>query len=242
MARIVIISLLIFYGNTAFSQPWRDSLNAARGSYKSGDYKTSYRQYRSTQKIAPEGIDVSQEAGQAAYRAGKYEEAEKLFSQVEQRRQSAERQSMAENNVGAAKMKAKDLKGAEESFKDALRKNPGNEKARQNLAEVKRLQKQQQQKEQQNQQNQQNQNQQNQNQQNQNQQNQQNQQSQQQQNQQQRQQSGGSEQPVNRNAPKLGDKQTERKLDELMKRERQTKRQMGGNKQTGNGESSSQDW
>jgi Ca-activated chloride channel family protein len=253
MKWLVLIGFLVtvFATGTAWSQEWRDSLNHARNLYKNGKYKEALKYYKSAERLAPNDVDLSEEKGQSAYRAGNYKEAEQAYSTATVRQKDKKRKVAAYNNLGNSRMRQENYGGAEEAFKEALRLDPSNEKARQLLAEAKRLRREKQEKEQKQQQEQQ-----------QNQNNpQQNQGDQQKGNQQQKQQSGQGQQKnqqseqsgkagdqqkqgesAGKEQKKLADKQTERKLDELMRQEMDAKKRIDGSKGTSNGKKAKKDW
>jgi Ca-activated chloride channel homolog len=256
MKCIVLIGVLVaaFAANNGWSQEWRDSLNRARNLYKNGSYKEALKYYKSAEQLAPNDVDLSEEKGQSAYRAGDYREAERAFSMATIRQKDKKRKVAAYNNLGNSRMRQENYGGAEEAFKEALRLDPSNEKARQLLAEAKRLRREKQEKEQKEQEQKQQQNQNNQ---------QQNQQGNQQKgNQQQKQQSGQGQQKnqqqsgqsgkpgdqqqqegsAGKEQKKLADKQTERKLDELMRQEMDAKKRIDGSKGTSNGKKAKKDW
>jgi len=231
---IIVSSSFISWG-----QNWRDSLSAAHKAYKEGKFKEAQEKFVRAQRLAPEGVDLSKDIGTSAYRSGDYSAAEKAFHAALDKSSSSEEKSRKWHNIGNAQVKQKNYQGAVDSYKEALRENPSDEKARYNLAEAKRRLKKQEEEQQQNQQQnqQQDQNQQNsQDDQNQNQQNQnQNQQNQNQQGQQtpsnsqnQSNQNNQGGQALSSEAQKLSSKKTERMLDELMKKEMETKRRMHG--------------
>lgn len=223
-----------------FGQNWRDSLSVAREAYKDEEYGKALRYYESAQKLAPEGVDLSDEMGQSAYKAREFEKAEKIYQQSSGNKKSDKAKADNLHNLGNARMKKKDYQGAVEAYKDALRKNPNDDKTRYNLSEairhLKEQEKQEQQEQQQNQDQQQDQNQNQQNQQNQNQNNKQ----QGQQNQQQ--QSGGDKSDQKDGSGQLPNKTVEKMLDDLMKKEAETKRRMSGNGGGGNTPKSGKDW
>jgi len=248
MKTLLFVIAFLFTGifTGLYAQEWKDSLEQARSLYKQGKYNEALKYYKSTERLAPKGVDLSEEKGQSAYRAAKYQEAEQAFQQATKQK-DIKRKSSAYNNLGSARLKQKNFAGAQEAFKEALRLDPSNEKARQNLAEAKRIQKEEEKKKQQQQQ----QNQQNQDQQQNNgdskgqpkpgdQQNQQG-------GQQKPQQGQGKPQPSNadpKNAAgqKLEDKQTDRKLDDLMRQEMDTKKRLDGSKSSTNGKPAKKDW
>jgi Ca-activated chloride channel homolog len=244
MTRSITVLFMLFSILTGFGQEWKDTLKQARAYYKESRYLESLEYYRSAQKLAPENVDLSEEEGLAAFRAGKFKDAEKIFGHAAAQQKDPKRKSSAYNNVGYSRMEQQNYAGAEESFKEALRQNPQNEKARQNLAEARRIRKQKEQQQQQQQQNQDQNNSGNNNQQqNGDQQGKPGQQGQGQQ--QSNPQSGGSQdkqQAGSGSKPKLNDKQTDRKLDELMRKEGGVKKRMDGSKGTGNAGGTGKDW
>jgi len=137
---LVVVAIVVTAGS-AFAQEWRDSLDHARALYKNGKYSEALKYYKSAERLAPKGVNLSEEKGQSAYRAAKYPEAEKAFEQAVSQQKDTKRRSSAYNNLGNARLKQKNFEGAQEAFKEALRLDPANEKARQNLAEAKRIQK-----------------------------------------------------------------------------------------------------
>lgn len=242
MKKFFLIALLFAASavHSVYGQEWRDSLDHARALYRKGKYTEALKYYKSAEQLGPAGINLAEEKGQSAYRSASYSEAEDAFREATKHKDPKKR-SAAYNNLGSARLKQKDLSGAQEAFKQALRLNPSNEKARQNLAEAKRIQKEEEQKRQEAQQDQKN-----------------------QKDQQDQQQSKGD--PKNRkpgdqqqNSPrkpkpgegdrqpdteqqKLADKHTDRKLDDLMRQEMETKKGLDGSKSIANGKAAKKDW
>lgn len=235
--RYILMVVLTLFVSDSWSQNWRDSLDHARQLYKDGHYKQALKYYKSAERLAPNDVDLSEEKGQAAYRAGQYPEAAQAFEHAATHQTDKKRKVTAWNNLGNTRMKQQDYAGAGESFKEALRLDPSNEKARQGLAEAKRQRKKKEE-QQQNSENKQSEN--------------------QQQNggKSQQQQQGSQQQNKNQETPpsqpkdgkgksgeqKLADKQTERKLDELMRQESGTKKRLDGSKGTTNGKAAGKDW
>merc|ERR1711916_71049 len=103
-----------------------------------GKYEEAYNSLIQAQKLAPEDVDLSKDIGNAAYRKGDYEMAEKAYRSVASSAEDSEQSSKQWHNIGNAQLQKKDYQAAIESYKQALRENPGNEDARYNLAEAKR--------------------------------------------------------------------------------------------------------
>ncbi|MFT6501634.1 MAG: tetratricopeptide (TPR) repeat protein [Crocinitomicaceae bacterium] len=137
MKAILIIGFLLSTG-ISFSQEWRDSLEVARKEYKNENYEKALKYYKSAQKKAPEDVDLSDEIGQSAYKSGDYETAEKVFQQNSANKRSNKNRAKNNHNIGNARMRTKNYEGAVEAYKDALRLNPEDEKTRYNLSEATR--------------------------------------------------------------------------------------------------------
>lgn len=240
----LIISFLIGSILSASAQEWRDSLSVARKAYENKEYGKAYRYYKSAQSKAPEGIDLSEEMGQSAYKNQQYEDAAAIYEQKASTDDSKKKKADNYHNLGNTRMRQKDYQGAVDAYKQALRNNPKDEQTRYNLSEALRElrnQNQQNQKDQQDQQDQNNQNQPNQNQGNQG--------NQPPQNNGQSGSSGSNNSndgqpgtPGQGTAPKLQDKAVDKKLDELMKQEAETKRKLGGSRSGQGSARSGKDW
>lgn len=244
---------------TAQAQGWRDTLSMARNAYKAKDYSKALEYYRDAQKSAPENVNLSDEMGQSAYKAEDYAEAEKIYQQNQGNKTSKTAKADNLHNLGNTRMKSKNYEGAVEAYKDALRMNPNDEKTRYNLSEAMRKLKKEQQQQQQQQQggNGNNQNnpgnnnpQQNQqgNQGNQQQNANNNSQGQDQASQGQQQGQGNQQKNNNQNTPQngskgqLSNKTADRILDDLLKKEAETKRRMADQGGSGGRAKSGKDW
>lgn len=128
--------VLLFTVNLGFSQQWRDSLNSARKLYKEGKYIESLDKYKSAQKRAPKNIDLSDEMAQSAYKAREFQKAEKLYSQSSSKKASPKQKAKTYHNIGNAKLQQKKYDEAVEAYKESLRNNPNDEETRYNLAEA----------------------------------------------------------------------------------------------------------
>lgn len=254
MKKLLIIALC-FLGYNAFGQDWEEDLNHARQLYKKGNYKEALKYYKRADQLAPNDVDLSQEIGQTAYRANDFNTAAESFERQANNAKTKEKEVQARTSLGESRMKQQDYQSAIDAYKDVLRLDQDNEKARQRLMEAKRLLKQQQDKQckndkqqdnkdkDQNQQQNNNQNQQKENK-DQNQQSKDNQQQSKDNKQKQDQQNQQSQDQKNQKADqqKLQDKETERKLDEFAKQELNTKKRIDGSKGTTGGKRARKDW
>ena len=239
MKIVTYIFFLFAFSQPVFGQEWRDVLREARQACVNHEYEKSYKKYRSAQKLAPKQIDLSDEIGHAAYRAGKYKDAENIFSNSSSNKGNATQKGNVQRQIGDSKMQQRKYEEAAESYKESLRNNPQDSKSRYNLTQaLKKAKEQKQQKEQKQNQNQQNQAKNNSNQNgkpNQPNKNQSQPQSKSPSNSEKKQ---GESKPVN-----LSDKKTERTLDELVKKEMETKKKFDGVKGSGTGvKRTGKDW
>ncbi|MCR9171716.1 MAG: tetratricopeptide repeat protein [bacterium] len=256
--KTIAVFVVLFVVSNVSAQDWRDTLKLARTAYEAKDYDKALGYYERAQSTAPDGVDLSDEMGQSAYKAKRYDVAEKIYQQNHANKSSSKSQADNFHNLGNSRMRQENYKGAVEAYKDALRRNPKDEKTRYNLSEAMRKMKKQEQEQQQNQNQNQQQNQ-NGNSGNQNQ--------QQSQNGNQQQQGNNSQQSQNGNQPQgqqnqrqnkgqgggnpsqrkdskgqLSNKTAERMLDDLMKREAETQRRMTGGRAGRSRSKSGKDW
>ena len=217
MKIVTYIFFLFAFSQPVFGQEWRDVLREARQACVNHEYEKSYKKYRSAQKLAPKQIDLSDEIGHAAYRAGKYKDAENIFSNSSSNKGNATQKGNVQRQIGDSKMQQRKYEEAAESYKESLRNNPQDSKSRYNLTQALKKAKEQQKQSQQNQAknnskkngkpNQPNKN----------------------QSQPQSKSPSNSEKKQGESKPvNLSDKKTERTLDELVKKEMETKKKFDG--------------
>ncbi|MFN5910992.1 MAG: tetratricopeptide repeat protein [Bacteroidota bacterium] len=242
--RPIVTLLIAFLSLSVIGQQWRDSLETARNLYRKGEYEKALKYYESAQKNAPNGIDLSDEMGQSAYKLRDFERAEKIYRQSASSKKDNGSKARSYHNLGNACMKKKDYQSAADAYRQALRNDPENERTRYNLSEAIRRMKQEEkdQKEKDKNNKEQNNDQQNSGDQSQN--KQEDQQGNQRRN---KEQSGKDNRPNNKrkngqNRSSLPNRSVDRMLDELMKAESATKRKMGGNQGEGPVATSGKDW
>jgi|SRR5690554_442925 len=143
MKSVILLAIVFFMTGFTQAQSWKDSLRVGKQYYQEGNYKQAYQSLLEAQKLAPSEVDLSQDIGNAAYRSQDYEMAEKAFRAAASNNEDKNTQSKHWHNVGNSQMQAKNYKAAVESYKNALRKDPSDEKTRYNLAEAQRRVKQQ---------------------------------------------------------------------------------------------------
>jgi tetratricopeptide (TPR) repeat protein len=119
--------LVILLGH---AQNWQQHLEEGKSLYKAGDYSGAYQSFQKAQALAPEPSQLDAYLAQTAYRAGKFDEAVSAY----QRARNNNTDTWSSYNHGNAQFRNNDIKGAIESYKEALRKNPNNDMARYNLS------------------------------------------------------------------------------------------------------------
>lgn len=134
--RILFFIFLFCLSSPAWSQPWQDALKNAREAYVSKSYDASVSHYRKAQQLAPKNIDLSIELAQSLYRAGKYEEAEKLYQNQLNQQQGKITQSDISRQIGNARMHQQKYADAIDAYKNSLRYNPSDVAARHNLTKA----------------------------------------------------------------------------------------------------------
>jgi len=239
--RLLGLLFLSLISITVFSQEWRDSLMEARKAYNAKDYDKAMRYYQSAQNKNIDGIDLNEEMGQTAYKKRDFEKAEQIYQEANSKLSNEKQQARNHYNTGNSRMKSKNYQGAVDSYKDALRINPDDKEARYNLSKaVKKLKNEQSKKK--------NQQDKNQDQQNNQKSSQQNQQKQAPKNSNSSKKNQSKQNPNNdgedgdKKQGTLPNKAVDKMLDDLMKKEAETKRKMTGVKGGGERSISGKDW
>lgn len=137
-----IVLFFIVFTTSVNAQHWGDSLRVARSAFEAENFELAYEKFLSAQRLAPDHIDLSKDIATAAYRAEDYKTAEQIFEGAAKRDAGDAHKKWL--NVGNSQLKQENLEGAIESYKNALRQNPNDDRARYNLAQAKRMLKEQQ--------------------------------------------------------------------------------------------------
>jgi len=141
--------LLLFIGtigHMVFAQQWVDSIQAAREAYHKKEYSTAERIYRAHYKKAKAKGGIDEELAQTKYRQRNFKGAIEYYQKSLKTAKKSTEKGRIKHNLGNAYFEAGDYPKAIESYKDALRLNPSNEKTRYNLNEAIRRQQNKQQK------------------------------------------------------------------------------------------------
>ena len=135
MKYLYTIVFVLMY-SLSFSQQWRDTLDYARKAYKEKEYPKALKLYKKAQKIAPKGIDLSNEIAQSAYKSKSYADAEKIYTKPSTGKLDKLKNAQKFHNIGNTRMKQQNYQGAIDSYKKSLRNNPYDNQTRYNLSEA----------------------------------------------------------------------------------------------------------
>ncbi|MCA0447138.1 MAG: tetratricopeptide repeat protein [Bacteroidetes bacterium] len=124
-------------------------LKKADGLYRQEKYEDAYKIYREELDKNPGDFELAFNAGNALYKMGKFDEAEKLFDHAKTLTKSATQSSAGQYNQSLANFKKKELEKSLSGLKDAIRQNPEDADAKANFEVISRLLKKQQQQQQQ---------------------------------------------------------------------------------------------
>lgn len=118
----------------AFSQQndWKKYSQMGKRFYEKGEYESAYQALLKARELAPAEFNMDDFLAQAAYRAGKYQEAAEAYKRSTENKAD----TWSNYNKGNAHFKNQELDQAIQSYKEALRKDPSNEVARHNLAQA----------------------------------------------------------------------------------------------------------
>jgi len=127
---LLVIIVLCF--SQSFAQSWRYNIETARKYYAAKDYPNAYKTYQQVVKQLPKNMHLDAEIGQAAYKAGDFAKASSYFAK--QKKAVRTKKARLNHNLGNANMQQKNYEKAIEAYKESLRNNPNDEQTRYNLA------------------------------------------------------------------------------------------------------------
>ena len=153
MKKILVIAG-IFLFIKAFAQTIDENISKANDYYSIGQYEMAEALYKKALEKEPGNRIAQHNLANALYRQKKYKEATEVLNGIVADSKENIVKSAAHYNNGVIKTRQKDLEGSIEDYKNALRLNPDDQQARENLQkallELKQKQQQQQQDQKQN--------------------------------------------------------------------------------------------
>jgi Ca-activated chloride channel homolog len=120
----------------SFGQQWKEMAYQAREAYQAGDFETALRLYDKVESMKPKGVDFSDEIGQTYYKLNDFEKAVEYFQKAKENRLNQEAEARNSYNEGNSFLKQQKYQEAIDAYKKTLRINPQDEKARYNLSEA----------------------------------------------------------------------------------------------------------
>ncbi len=246
---IFTLLLSIFFVDVEISlaQEERKFIREGNDHYEESDFEKARQSYLKGVEANAGSFDAAFNLGDALYKSGQYEEAEKQFQALTQTAQNSGQLSEAYHNLGNSYLEQQKYQESIEAYKNALRNNPSDDETRYNLAYAQQKLKEQQQQNQQNQDQNQDKDQDQQDQQNQDQQDQQNQDQQeqnkdQQNQQQQNQEQQGEEQQQQPQPQGISKEDAERLLEALQNQEQELQEEMKKKKAKAKSAKVEKDW
>jgi Ca-activated chloride channel family protein len=118
---------------TLLAQQADQLIQAGNELYKQQKYDQAETQYNNAVKKEPGNTTAKYNLANAMYRTGKQEEAIKKFDELTISEEEAAEKSKAFYNKGAILSSQKKLEESIEAYKNALRQNPDDKEARENL-------------------------------------------------------------------------------------------------------------
>jgi Ca-activated chloride channel homolog len=127
---IIVIVILSLPG---FTQNATQSIIKGNQFYQQSQFDLAETQYRKALEYEPENEKAKYNLANALQRQTKYDEAAKLLEELASSSKENSIKSAAYYNQGVAYTKMKNLDASIESYKKALRLNPNDQEARENL-------------------------------------------------------------------------------------------------------------
>lgn len=132
-AIVFIITFIAGVCITANAQTVDDNIRQGNDLYKKEQYQQAEASYNSALEAAPNNVTARINKANALYKQGKQEEAIRLLNDIAYKSEDHETKARAYYNKGAILSAQKKLEESIEAYKDALRHNPNDKDARENL-------------------------------------------------------------------------------------------------------------
>lgn len=132
MKNTFFITALFIYVST-MAQKADENLNKGNNYYKQTQYDLAEKHYRLALKTDPDNVTAQHNLANALYRQKKNNEAQEVLRHISARAQDPNMQASAYYNEGVIYSRQKALEESIESYKNALRLNPNDKNARENL-------------------------------------------------------------------------------------------------------------
>lgn len=140
-----VVFLVLLLGPPSFAQGDKQLIKEGNDRYKKSDYAGARTDYEKVLETSPENEVAQYNLGNALYKTDKTQEAISAYDKSIQQLSDPAKKSNAYFNKGVVLQNSKKIPDCIEAYKQALRLDPQNEDARQNLQKALQQQKQQQQ-------------------------------------------------------------------------------------------------
>jgi len=131
--KLLLLILMMIVSLVGFSQNATESIVKGNKLYQQSQFDLAEAQYRKALEYEPDNEKAKYNLANALQRQSKYDEAAKLLADVAESSKDNSIKSAAWYNQGVAYTKMKNLDSSIESYKKALRLNPADQEARENL-------------------------------------------------------------------------------------------------------------
>jgi Ca-activated chloride channel homolog len=130
--KYLILSILVALTSGVFSQSENESIAAGNDLYRQEKYGPAEMQYRTALKTNPKSLQAKYNLANSLMMQKKYQEAISLYDELTTGPNKEAREA-AYYNAGVGYTKQKDLEQSIEYYKNALRTDPDDQMARENL-------------------------------------------------------------------------------------------------------------
>lgn len=131
--RVIILIWSLITGCIGWSQQVNKMIQAGNELYKQQQFEKAAAEYDKALAAEPANMTAKYNLANSLYKQGKQDEAAKMYSEVAKDATEPELRSKAYYNNGVILSKQKKLEESIEAYKNALRQNPDDKEARENL-------------------------------------------------------------------------------------------------------------
>ena len=123
----------------AYGQNERKVIREGMKAYKDGEYSEAEVQFRRAEDINQESYEAEFNTGAALYNQEKYDETVKQYESLLNRTDDGQKTAQIWHNIGNSLLEAGQYAPSVEAYKNSLRKNPGDDETRYNLAYAQKM-------------------------------------------------------------------------------------------------------
>ena len=123
----------------AYGQNERKVIREGMKAYKDGEYSEAEVQFRRAEDINQESYEAEFNTGAALYNQEKYDETVRQYESLLNRTDDGQKTAQIWHNIGNSLLEAGQYAPSVEAYKNSLRKNPGDDETRYNLAYAQKM-------------------------------------------------------------------------------------------------------